>query len=81
MLTAEQLRAARALLRWDQSTAAEQSGVSVESIKRLERLEGPLRSAKAGTLEALEMAFQAAGVIFIAENGEGPGVRLKKAHQ
>jgi hypothetical protein len=41
-------------------------------------MEGPLRGARAGTLEALEMALQDAGVIFIAENDEGPGVRLKK---
>lgn len=78
MLTAEQLRAARALLRWDQTAAAERSGVSVETVKRLERLEGPLKSAKAGTLDDLEKAFNAAGVIFIPENGEGPGVRLRK---
>jgi transcriptional regulator with XRE-family HTH domain len=78
VLTAEQLRAARALLRWDQARVAAQAGVSIETIKRLERLEGPLLPTRSGTLDALEKAFAAAGVIFIGENGEGPGVRLRK---
>lgn len=29
-------------------------------------------------LTALRTALEAAGVIFVAENGEGPGVRLRK---
>jgi hypothetical protein len=33
---------------------------------------------KASTLKAIQAALQAAGVIFVAENGEGPGVRLAK---
>jgi hypothetical protein len=35
MLTSEQVRAVRALLRCDQSLLAEKAGVSVETIKRL----------------------------------------------
>jgi hypothetical protein len=30
------------------------------------------------TLAAIRAAFEAAGVIFVDENGEGPGVRLRK---
>lgn len=30
------------------------------------------------TLADIERALEAAGVIFVEENGEGPGVRLKK---
>lgn len=78
MLTAEQLRAARALKRWDQSEIAARSGVSVETIKRLERLDGRLTSTRVATLDALKRAYEADGVIFVAENGEGPGVRLRK---
>lgn len=33
---------------------------------------------KERTVEAMQLALEAAGVIFVAENGEGPGVRLKK---
>jgi hypothetical protein len=78
MLTAEQVRAARALLRWDQSVLAEKAAISVETIKRLERMEGPLMETRSSTLVAIERALQAAGVIFIESNGEGPGVRLRK---
>lgn len=31
-----------------------------------------------GTIRSIRSAFEAAGVIFIPENGEGPGVRLAK---
>ena len=30
------------------------------------------------TLEAIRAALEAAGVLFIDQNGEGPGVRLRK---
>jgi len=78
MLTADQVRAARALLRMDQTDLARKAKVSVETIKRLEKIDGPLVNAKAGTLDAIKRALEAAGVIFVAENGEGPGVRLRK---
>lgn len=78
MLTADQMRAARALVRMDQVDLATKAEVSVETIKRLEKIDGPLSSAKAGTLAAIQRALEAAGVIFVDENGEGPGVRLKK---
>lgn len=77
MLTSEQIRAARALIRWEQKDLAEASKVSLPSIKRLEAQPGPL-AAQARTVEALRQALEAAGVIFVAENGEGPGVRLRK---
>jgi hypothetical protein len=32
----------------------------------------------ARTIDAICTALEAAGVIFVAENGEGPGVRLRK---
>jgi len=80
MVTSEQVRAARALLRWEQKDLAEASKVSLPSIKRLETIPGPL-AAQARTVEAIRAALEAAGVIFQAA-GEavdgGPGVRLKK---
>jgi len=77
-LTAEQIRAARALLRWDQATLAKAASVSVETIKRLERMDGPLLATRMATIEALRRALEDAGVEFISANGGGPGVRLKK---
>jgi transcriptional regulator with XRE-family HTH domain len=77
-LTAEQLRAARAMLRMEQSALAAASGISVETVKRLERMEGQLSETRVATINALKSALEAAGVEFIAENGGGPGVRLRK---
>ena len=77
MLTGEQLKAARALVRLEQRAVASASGLSFETIRRLEMNRGPI-SANTKTEDALRRAFRALGVIFIDENGEGPGVRLRK---
>jgi predicted transcriptional regulator len=77
MLTSEQVRAARALLRMDQKELAERSGVSLPSIKRLEQMDGPLAATRVSTVDAIQRAFEAAGITFIPENGGGAGVRLK----
>jgi hypothetical protein len=77
LITSEQVRAARALIRWEQRDLASTSKISLPSIKRLETTSGPL-AAQARTIEALRSALEAAGVEFIPENGSGPGVRLKK---
>lgn len=77
MLTGEQIRAARALARLEQAEVAKDAGVSLETVKRLEKARGPI-SANTSTEAALRRAFDAAGVLFIDENGQGPGVRLRK---
>jgi transcriptional regulator with XRE-family HTH domain len=74
LISSEQVRAARALIRWEQRDLAEASRVSLPSIKRLETTPGPL-AAQARTIEALRAALEAAGVEFT--NGGQPGVRLK----
>lgn len=80
MISSEQIRAARALLRWDQKDLAEASKVSLPSIKRLEAQRGPL-AAQERTIEAIRSALGGAGVLFL-EDGEavegGAGVRLRK---
>jgi hypothetical protein len=77
-LTSELVRAARALLRWDQRRLAESSSVSLATIKRLEAKPGTL-IAHAVTVIAIRHALEAAGVEFT--NGEQPGVRLRKGHK
>jgi len=77
MLTAEQLRGARAILRMDQKQVAEAANVSLPTIKRLEKMDGAL-SGHVGTITAIQKALEAAGVEFIPENGGGAGVRLKR---
>jgi hypothetical protein len=77
LLTAEQLRAARALLRWQQKGLSEASGVSLETVKRLESLTGAL-IAQTSTVMALQSAFEKAGIVFIEEKGVGVGLRLAR---
>lgn len=77
MLTAAQIRAARALIGWSQPDLARASGLSLPTIVRMEGRPGPGRSA-AANVDAVRSALAAAGVVFIAaEDGAGPGVRLK----
>jgi len=77
MLTGEQIRAARGLARLEQTQLAESAGISLQTVKRLESTQGPI-SANTGTEAAIRKAFAHVGVIFIDENGGGPGVRLTK---
>jgi transcriptional regulator with XRE-family HTH domain len=74
-MRADQMRAARALLRWSQQDLADKSGVSVPTIKRLEAMDGELVGHNA-TIQALTLALEGAGVLFIPKNGGGAGVRL-----
>ena len=81
MLYSEQLRAARALLRWEQSTVAAHARVSVETVKRLERLDGPIVAVKVATIEAIRRALEAAGIEFIdPEEGKRAGRRAQMGH-
>ena len=80
MITAAQLRAARALLGIDQRQLAELSGVSLPTIQRMEASEGNVR----GVIETLTKVVEAldrAGIELIGENAVsregGRGVRLK----
>lgn len=77
-LTAGQMRAARALLRWSAETLAAASGVSVVAIRRTEAKDEPVTMMRAN-VAAIRSALEAAGIEFIPENGGGPGVRLRKA--
>jgi transcriptional regulator with XRE-family HTH domain len=80
VLSSELIRAARALLRWEQRDLAAASSVSLPTVKRLEAKPG-IMAAHLLTTVALRKALEAAGIEFIDENGGGPGVRLRKRHQ
>jgi hypothetical protein len=77
IITAAQMRAARALVRWSADDLAERTKIGVATIRRAEATDDQLTMTESNQL-AIRRAFEAAGVIFIAENGEGPGVRLRK---
>ncbi len=80
MITAAQMRAARALLGIDQRTLARLAGVSVPTIQRMEASTGHVRGI-VDSVTKVVAAFDAAGVELIGDNagsaGGGRGVRLK----
>jgi transcriptional regulator with XRE-family HTH domain len=80
MITAAQLRAARALVGMDQRALASASALSLPTIQRMEASEGVIRG-NVDSLMKLIAALQAAGVELIDEGAiseaGGRGVRLK----
>ena len=80
MITAGQLRAARALLALDQRDLAALSGLSVPTIQRMEASDGVVRG-NVDSLTKLVGALDAAGIELISDNtasqSGGRGVRLK----
>lgn len=75
-ITSDQLRAARAILDMSQAGLAELAGVSSMTVKRAEGSGKPYPAEK--SIAAIRTALEVAGVEFIAENGGGAGVRLRK---
>jgi transcriptional regulator with XRE-family HTH domain len=81
MLTAAQLRAARALLGIDQQTLADLAGVSLPTIQRMEASQGTVRGVIDTLIKVVE-ALHAAGIELIGDNakseGGGRGVRFRE---
>lgn len=77
MITGAQIRAARGLIRWSAETLAERSKLGVATVRRAESVDG-LPTITEANIAAIRTALEAAGVIFIEQNGNGPGVRLKE---
>ena len=73
IITPEQIRAARALLRLEQDELARRAQVSVATVRRLEAAEGAGRVAPA-TLDGVRAALEVAGAEFIPD-----GVRRRPA--
>ena len=76
MISASQCRAARGLLGWTQYELAEHAGVGVVTVHQVE---SGLTKPRRATLHVISRAFEAAGIVFIAENGGGEGVRFLAA--
>ena len=73
-----QIRAARCLLDWQQKTLAERAGLSLPTVKRIEKDGG----ASAGSLSAVVGALERGGVEFLPEEGGRGllfGVALKRS--
>lgn len=74
IITASQCRAARALIEWSETHLAGASGVD---LKVIQCLESRFRRPSADEQRRIRVALEESGVVFIAENGGGVGVRLK----
>ena len=75
LLNGRQLRAARALIGWDQVKLAKMARVAIGTIRRMESFEGTIQSYT-GTLYKVQVALERGGVDFL--NDDRPGVRLKE---
>lgn len=75
MVTPEQCRAARALLDWTQADLAERAGVSRSTVRGFENGRHELHRGSAAVIRA---ALEAAGVVMIDPDEQGPGVRLRR---
>ena len=74
VIAAAQCRAARALLEWTEEQLADAAQVELEAIQRFE---ARLRRPSPDQQRRMRKALEDGGVVFIAENGGGAGVRLK----
>jgi predicted transcriptional regulator len=80
MISIRQVKAARALLGWSQEDLSTKSGVSYPTVARLESSDGEI-GGRPDTGAKIVTALESAGVEFIAENGGGAGVRLRKRRE
>ena len=74
-LTSEQIKMARAALDWSIDVLAEKTDVSSRTIKRIEAQVG-IPVATEANLRLIRETLQAAGIEFIGDADDGPGVRL-----
>lgn len=73
-MTPAQCRAARGLVDWSQADLASAANVGLSTLRNFE---AGRSVPMANNLSAIRAALEAAGVLFIEQNGNGPGVRLR----
>ena len=76
MITSAQIRAARAMLDWSRDMLSTEAGVGISALMRLESADG-VPSGNIKTFEAVQKAFEKAGIEFIGTPEEGAGVKWK----
>jgi len=76
LITSAQIRAARAMLDWSREQLSDNSSIGISALMRLESAEG-VPSGNIKTFEAVQKAFEKAGIEFIGSPEEGAGVRWK----
>lgn len=65
------------MLRWSAQKLADESGLSWPTVQRMESATGVPRGLSKN-LDLVRRALEAAGIVFIEQNGGGPGVRLRE---
>jgi transcriptional regulator with XRE-family HTH domain len=75
IITGAQVKAARLLLGWSQKKLAAETGVTTATIAKFE---GGTQPPPMLDVSVVRRMLNDAGVIFVEENGDGPGVRLRK---
>jgi transcriptional regulator with XRE-family HTH domain len=76
LITSAQIRAARALLDWSREALSIKSGIGISALMRLEAANG-IPGGNIKTFEAVQKAFEKAGIEFIGTPEDGAGVRFK----
>lgn len=76
--TGNQIKAARALAELNQAELAAKAGVNVNTIRAMEARGNDILVSGMDTVAKVQNALEAAGVVFIPENGGGAGVRLAR---
>jgi transcriptional regulator with XRE-family HTH domain len=74
IITGAQARGARGFLGWSARQLAEAANLGLSTVQRLEA--GGLVTP--ANMDAMRRALEEGGVEFIAENGGGAGVRMRK---
>ena len=77
MISSDQIRAAKAILRWSGEELAQRAGVSLSTIRRVESSVGVPEAQNMKTLLSIKRALEEGGVEFIGTPDDRPGVRLK----
>lgn len=80
-ITSDQIRAAKAMLRWSGETLATEAGVSLSSIRRVEAAHGLPEAQTLRTVLAIKSALEEAGIEFIGTPTDAPGVRMRANHK
>jgi len=75
MLSASQIKAARALLGWSGKDLAEKSGIGITTLRRYELQDGLLVANKS-VLTSLKVCFESGGIEFTGDPLKNPGVTL-----
>jgi transcriptional regulator with XRE-family HTH domain len=77
LITSDQIRAARALLKWSAEDLANEAKVGIATVRRFE-LDKGVPSGQVRILGALKATLEAGGIEFIGTPEDRPGVRLNK---